>query len=422
MFVYLADTLRADHIEPYGYVRGTTPRLARLAEQSVVFERCVAQGNWTKSSLPSFMTSTYVATHGVPRHRGKITDDLATLAEALRAEGYRTASFLTNRIAGHDSGLARGFSVVFDHTRVPRERRDWSRSLPDAVLPWIRAHAGEPLFVYVHTAEPHDPYEPPQELRPSTGYDGPVDGENFVELARSEEEIAHVVSLYDGEIAYMDRSLGTLLDGLDELDLFADSCFVFTSDHGEAFREHGEFKHGAGLYHHQIDVPLIVHRPGGVGAGARRTDLVQSIDVMPTLLVTAGATIPGTVEGRDLFGREAGARDPSVFPWTGTVSEASPLSAVEDALEWAYRDDDWKVILGSDRRGEAIEVYDLRSDPLERSPVSAPFDPRVERVLEELRHWRELSARRTSRGEVDGEIRDLGALEELEALGYTGDD
>ncbi len=369
VFFYLVDTLRADHLPAYGYDAIATPFVDLLAERSVLFEHCVAQGNWTKASMPSIMTGTYVSRHRVTMGRNEISSRLPTLAEELRAAGYRTASFITNRIAGRSTGLHRGFSTLVDASVTADGSLDAIRTLPRQVLPWIERHREEPLFVYVHTCEPHHPYVPGDGCRLDTGYAGDVDGANFMETADTPEDVAEVVALYDGEIQVMDRSLGRFLTHLQRWGLFDDAVFALSSDHGETFQEHGEWTHGAGLYEHQVHVPLLFRAPGRRALEGTRVDaVVRSIDILPTILEEVGLPVPPTVQGRSLFLRPPA--DAPLIERGALVEDERERKNQTGFRELALRIGKFKVVRKTPQRGEpALMVYDLEADPLERQPV-----------------------------------------------------
>jgi len=422
VFLYLTDTLRRDALSLHGAEKSASPRLQRFASDAVVFDRALAQSNWTEPSVVSLMTSTRLGTHGVP-HRGKLLGpEHETLAQLLRRAGYRTASFTTNTLTAHASGLERGFSTVVDTRR--RADLDETRTLPPRALEWIEQHAEEPMFVYLHTAEPHDPYEPPAEHAPRGGEELEVDGRNFVRLARSSEEVDWVRSLYAGEVRHADSSFGEFLDHLAGLELLDPSWVIFTSDHGEAFLEHGRWRHRAGMYGHQLEVPLLVHRPGGVEGGTWRDELVGLIDVLPTLLAGLDLPDPGGLEGSPLFGdsRKQNTRAPAIPGIAGVLSESSRApGAGPEHLQWAFTTPRWKVILDTDfvREREKIEVFDLQQDPAEQEPLAEPWPEEVLRIVESLRAWRQ--DHRGGRSSGEGPV-DLGYVQELEALGYAGED
>ncbi len=424
VFFYLVDTLRADHLPAYGYDEIETPFVDLLAKRSVVFENCSAQGNWTKASMPSIMTSTYVSRHRVTMGRNEIHASLPTLAEELRAAGYRTASFITNRIAGRSTGLDRGFSTLVDSGVTANGSIDAIRTLPHQVLPWIERHRDEPMFVYVHTCEPHHPYIPGDCCKLETDYAGEVDGVNFMETARTPEEIAEVVALYDGEIQVMDRSLGRFLTQLHDWGLFDDALFALSSDHGETFHEHGEWTHGKGLYQHQIHVPLLMRSPHRRELeGTRVSAVVRSIDIMPTILSELRLPLPDTAQGRSLF-------DPA--------DSGAPLleraALIEDEREkksqlgfraLAVRIGKYKVIHKLSQKGdEALMVYDLEQDPLELQPVfqGAPgtIPPDLAAAIEFANEW-DWHADVEYVDEDDPGTLDARDAADLKALGYVDD-
>ncbi len=109
--------------------------------------------------------------------------------------------------------------------------------------------------------------------------------------------------LYSGEIAYTDAALGKLLEALRADKLFDGSAIAVMGDHGEALGEHGERGHGVFLYDPTIHVPLLLKLPNGRSAGMRVRSLAGLVDVMPTLLASAGISPPAAMQGKSLLGR-----------------------------------------------------------------------------------------------------------------------
>ena len=105
---------------------------------------------------------------------------------------------------------------------------------------------------------------------------------------------------YDGEIAYADAIVGRLVRHLKAQQLYDRSTIILLSDHGEGLGDHGEQEHGLFVYDEAIHVPLIVKQAGGAGAGRRIADVVQHVDLVPTILDLAKAPIPGNLRGRSL--------------------------------------------------------------------------------------------------------------------------
>jgi arylsulfatase A-like enzyme len=165
----------------------------------------------------------------------------------------------------------------------------------------------KPLFAYIHTVDPHDPYTPRvpflkfkrqdlEKRRKDLGY--------LEELYKtrdhdglSEEDMEYVVSLYDCEILHNDYHFGQFISFLKKNGLYENSIIVFTADHGEQFLEHGGLAHGSSIYNEEIHIPLIVRFPNGEFAGLQ-TDLpVSEVDIFPTILDHLGMTIPPETDG-----------------------------------------------------------------------------------------------------------------------------
>ena len=113
--LYVVDALRPDRLGAYGYTKGTSPFLDRLAEQGIVFQNCYAAASWTKPAIASLFTSLYPQTYGVGRHSylDVLPDSVPTLQDELRSHGYLTAQFSANPLSGTLSNLDQGFDYTF---------------------------------------------------------------------------------------------------------------------------------------------------------------------------------------------------------------------------------------------------------------------------------------------------------------------
>lgn len=404
VIVYVVDTLRADHLGCYGYPKPVSPHLDRFAEGATLFETAIAQAPWTRPSVTSILTGLGPLEHGVRTLEDRLPDAADTLAEKLRAAGYRTAAFSTNWHVTADTGLAQGFDDFF---LSPQED---SAAVNRRVLAWLDVHqTSEPFFLYIHALDPHAPYTPPPDLRqrfapaarPQAGTVANLRRIYSVRGPRRAARIAEVAPLYDAEIAANDRSFGALLSALKERKLFEDSLIVFVSDHGEALGEHQDFGHARSLYADQLDVPLVVKLPLQA-RGERVSRLAQHVDLLPTVLAAAGLPpVPG-LPGADLFG-PAGEREPAAFSHL-SYSGREGLSVVFDG---------WKRIEPWSRKlGERPELYrrgDERRDLAGENPVRSGF-------LDSLLRAEKLRGRHGLRPEEAG--MDEETRRGLQALGY----
>ncbi len=310
VIVYLVDTLRADHTSVYGYSRDTTPRLAQFAKDAVVFETAVAHSPWTRPSVSSLLTSLLPAEHGNVFVRDRLDAKFQTLAEILDARGFATAAAVsTNVISAPRTGFEQGFHAFLD-------RKPVAKDTVDAALRLLDMARGQPAFLYVHTMDPHMPYSAPEpwfsqfDPKPTAAVSGKDPRHEPDRVAN----LAAFVARYDGEIAYGDAEFGRFVDALKQRGLYDRALLVFLSDHGEEFLDHGDWGHGVSLFEELVHIPLLVKFPKNRHAGRRVAQLVQEVDVLPSVLGELGIAAPAGIAGRALQG-----------PLTGTSTERPAL-------------------------------------------------------------------------------------------------
>jgi arylsulfatase A-like enzyme len=296
--IYLVDTLRADHTQPYGYARDTTPELLKFAGESVVFEQAIAQASWTKPSVASVLTSLLPGHHRAVQLRDPLDADLLTLPEMLQAKGYATGAAIANSVI-YGSGTQ--FEQGFDHFAGLHGAEDRPSKLVEAAgvvdeaLRFLDSRRGFPTFLYVHTMDPHVPYAPPApfdtKYQPLSTPDHPgVDPRSdYLEPLDRDRMIAR----YDGDVAYGDREFGRFVRELKSRGLYDRATIVFLGDHGEEFLDHGKWLHGKSVFDELVHVPLIVKLPKGQDAGRRVKEQVRLVDVLPTILQSLGLPLPG---------------------------------------------------------------------------------------------------------------------------------
>ncbi|HNX98319.1 MAG TPA: sulfatase, partial [Candidatus Aminicenantes bacterium] len=280
------DTTRADRIGAYGDARACTPNLDRLAREGARVERAYAEAPLTLPSHVSILTGREPPSHQV-RNNGTyaLRAEETTLAEILKNAGYSTQAMVAAFVLERKFGLAQGFDG-YDDT-LDKERQDTtyrSEITADRVhekfTRWLSVSPASPFFCWVHFYDPHAPYEPPKHLR-----------ERFCDAP------------YRGEIAFVDETIGRMLQELDRRGLMDNTLVVAVGDHGEGFGEHAESGHGLFCYEETLRVPLILHYPKRFPGGRVVPGPVGLIDVLPTLLELLHLPPSTGVQGRS-FARQ----------------------------------------------------------------------------------------------------------------------
>src|SRR3954462_148023 len=388
------DTLRADHVGSYGYDKASTPTIDALARRGVRFETAVAHVPLTGPSHASILTGQTPLGHGFRNNSGFIlAPSVKTVAQDFRTAGYHTAGFVSGFPLDRRFGFDRGFETYDDHLpkgndlrRTPYVER-FADATTDAVLRWLatprEGPQAAPWFVWVHYYDPHAPYEPPA-----------------ADLAERYRQ-----SPYDGEIAFVDRQLGRLLQTLDVGGETSRTIVLVTADHGESLGEHGEGTHGIFLYDATLRVPWIMAGPQ-IAAGRVSRTLARSMDVLPTLLDYAGLPQRGDVDGRSLR-RAADGEQMSDAP----AYAESLYSELE--LGWAplhaWRTAGFKFI-----KAPHPELYDLQNDPSEKGNRAGELSARVSDLSSQL----EVALRHPTPSALAQSV-DAETAERLRALGYV---
>jgi hypothetical protein len=301
------DTVTAEHLSFYGYGRPTTPFLDSLAERSIVFDNAYVQLPGTLPSHMSMFTGLYPDQHDVFPPEAVLAPEIPTLPEFFRRAGFRTIGHTDGGYVHGRFGFSRGFDVFDDRRIILWGGGDHSFARGLASL---RALAPEErFFLFVHTYAAHDPYNPPRRCR-DLFWDGPppegaelptsavLRAHNSGLAPLSPEVVDYYASQYDAELRCLDDEIGRFFAGLEELRLAGNVTVVITADHGEEFLQHGKMGHEQ-IYHENLHVPLLAVVPG-IAGGRRVPQVVQSIDLAPTLCDLAGIPPPPQIPGRSL--------------------------------------------------------------------------------------------------------------------------
>ncbi len=447
LLIIVSDALRADVLGCYGGA-AQTPNIDRLAEGGILFERCYTTTPWTWPAAVSMFTGNYPGSYNgsvrqfFPERRPKpnpvtvveVPEEEELFSEALESVGYELRMALQNQFPRQSNSL-QGF-VELDPVAVTAAQR---ASVESVVGPAVRntpklfsllhyllkAPSGRPFCLLTWVLDPHGEYDPPRGFRRRIDTSGePLPREpgfytklNSWQLKKltydlDEREKVYIEALYRAEVEFVDRRVGYILNMLEHRGLHRNTIVVLTSDHGEAFWEHGFPSHGNTYFEEMVHVPLIISGPG-ITAGRRVETPVSHVGLAPTLAELLGVTLPGEVQGNSYIGLIQGrAPDPAPVYF---------MAAHQQLQKDAILDGGFKLIMGFDG---SKALYRLETDPGEAADISgdhpdmvARLEARLLEIREENRRLRENreEVRRTGVPDVDDEE----ILEQMKALGYV---
>jgi arylsulfatase A-like enzyme len=370
------------------------------------------------------LSGQYPTVHAVIDLRARIDPERTPLLPSiLRGAGYMTGAFTGGRLVHHAFGFHEGFDTYFEPDPCWRDNAD-------RLLSWVDKNRGLPFFLFFHTYVVHDyawntpdyieRFDPGCEstLHRHTTYAGFEAWLKGVEKP-SEADLNCLENRYAAGIRMADDALRRLVESLESAGAMENTLLVITSDHGEELLERGRIQHGRTLYEEQIHVPLILRPPGGIAPRAV-PDLVEVIDVPPTILDCLGLPLPPGIQGRSLL--------PFLDPAFSGSADPPAYSEVEFGVnKYALRSRKWKIILSLDPpgagggEGAAHELYDLTGDPNERRDLAerAPEFDAFRKQLDAFRRELQAVSSGMARGAGRSAPLDPALLDELRAQGYV---
>jgi arylsulfatase A-like enzyme/Tfp pilus assembly protein PilF len=396
LVIVTLDTTRADRMGAYGANDVETPTFDALAREGVLFEQAASVAPLTLPAHSSLFTGKFPPEHGVRDNGGFfLGPEQLTLAEVLKARGYRTGAFVAAYVLDSKWGLNQGFETYFDDFDLSKTRgvslgaiQRPGNEVVDKALPWIQQAGSTPFFAWVHLYDAHSPYRPPEPF--ASRYEGHP---------------------YNGEIAFADSQVARIVSQLRSSGLYDRTVVVVMGDHGESLGDHGEASHGFFIYESVARVPLVIRAPFSQTAKRRVSDPVRSVDVMPTVLDLLGVANSTKISGVSLTPLMTGAKRELGLD---TYSEAMyPLHHYGWSDLRALRSGRYKVI-----DAPRPELYDLDRDPAEATNLFSERQPLADRMIAQLRSMENGFAKTTAAlpaADVDPEAR-----ERLAALGYVG--
>jgi arylsulfatase A-like enzyme len=443
------DTLRRDALEKDSDDQPIMPFLRSLSASSVLFTQAFAPAVFTLTSHMSMFTGLYPSVHKVLGDNDVLSHRIFTLPEYLRYAGYRTLGVVSNPYLAAGFGFGRGFDR---YVEMPDDIIFADR-VNKAAVELLRTFQEDPrpLFLFVHYNDAHSDWETEQNRLP---YFSPLqyrtlavtdvdetfcdpNGVNCVagsslcgacathfllavnrgRVKVTDQQIRRLRELYNYGARYLDDYLRKFIGDLKEAGLYDETVLVVTADHGEEFFEHGKFLHDQ-TYGATSAVPLIVKLPRGAHGGRSVAQLVDLVDITPTILELGGLSVGASLEGRSLLGLITGDGNLTTAPLHDLVLLRDQRGSV------GLRSETKEFLLNPDSR---VEVYDLHGDPLERVNIALEHPDEAARLQRLLREELESERRRAEPLGVERPSDSRPVLteaqrEQLRALGYGGSD
>jgi len=408
VLILMVDALRPDRLHCYGNPWETSPTIDRIASEGVLFEQFIAHSSHTLPAMGTVLTGLDPMQHGMvsPRtHANHDWGDFTPPLEVLNRQGI----------------VAGGFNAfLYNHFGKEPDIHDFEQARP-----FFEAHREKPFFLWQFMEQVHLPYDPPppydtaflpeghvmseetarrveivrttmivhpsgkisqfeqeQQQGSADGFEADMDREIDYERSAATvdfepEDRVPIAALYDGEVRTVDDQIKRYIASLEEIGMLDDTIVIVSSDHGEELLERGAVGHSScslsgTLYEEVIRVPFIIRYPRALPRGARVTEQVSQIDIMPTIFDFLGLPMLEGWKGRSLLPPLQG--DPSGLPQE-TYAETMPCGwqALKDDQRriWCLRTPKWKLIHNdfAPREPSRYELYDLEMDPGETLDV-----------------------------------------------------
>jgi len=451
VLVLLFDTLRADHLEPYGNDVVKTPHLQALADSGFTFAEAGANATWTRPSAASLWTGLHPSAHRVKGGKARLPEGVPYLPAILGDAGWLTVGVSNNANFSASFGFARGFAALHEFygdradvvdaamSADAQAEQMWSRFLSPA----FAAQQEKPVFAVVHEIDPHSPYEAPEPFSSlyDFGYEGNIDGWNTGDLRQGmrvidvvndqggwlgEADRRAMRAAYMAEVSFVDAYVGALLERLDAAGRRERTLVVMVSDHGEQFFEHGGWGHGRSVYQEEIEVPLILSLPGVIPAGRRSNMPVELVDLAPTILDLVGVDTPDVLQGRSLLPEMLAGPAPDEAPASQFATSNVVFVGARGRMRTTHTQDSirlgrWKLHRRTKRLRrvpiDEWELYDLERDPeevLDLWPTHPVVGHALKQALEaKIERDRLLEFDAATAGEIAPDV-----LENLRGLGY----
>ena len=321
VFVF-GDQWRAQSMGYAGNSDVKTPNLDQLASEGVYFTNAVSTSPVCTPYRAMLLTGKYILKNGMFMNDVTLDPNSNSFAKLFKKEGYNTAYIGKWHLDGNgrSSHIPKERRQGFDHWKVLECSHSYNNSKywgnDDKLHTWDgydaeaqtkdavayieeQAKSGKPFSLMLSWGPPHAPYATaPKEFQDLyKDIDVKLRPNVPEELA---EKTKAILRGYYAHCSALDNYIKQLQDAIKRSNIEDNTIFVFTSDHGDMINSHSEKKKQK-IYEESAKVPFIIKYPALLGKRGRESDfLLNTMDILPTLLGMSGTSIPSGLDGEDI--------------------------------------------------------------------------------------------------------------------------
>jgi arylsulfatase A-like enzyme len=449
--IILVDALRPDHMSCYGYFRETCPSIDDIASEGVLFTNAFAQSGHTYESVPSILSSLYPSTHNMNNFYSALPKGCNTIFKIAKENGLATSIFSESVILSSPYGWdqshgidvnssfypKQGISIlsyVFNYLGIARKifniipvGKNQSTQVAETTdiatrfANFLDSIDDKSFISYIHLMNVHAPYDPEgryknyfgksldkqkriQAILLERGFYPFIDGDEV-----SNEQLSDIVNRYDEEILNSDQEeIAKIVNVLNSKKLLDKTLIIITSDHGEQFYEHNQWRHSNTMFYDLIRVPLIMKLPGYELDNMIVNEVVELVDIVPTILDMWDVRKPPYMEGKTLLPLIDKDEWTPKFAFSElNLKGKSCLSLVKNNYHLIQIKFGFK---------EALLLYDIKNDPTESKNIIEEKTQIAQEMLEKLQELQKISREKSI---VAKQIKSDKDIEEhLRSLGY----
>ena len=403
------DQMRGDYFSGGGHPFINTQHLNRLCAMGTCYTQAFTNSPMCGPARASFITGQYPIEHQVRNYAGTMPCDYPNMLNTLKSHGYTLGLFGKDHVIipdavgvlyheGEDICIGNmdnhpDYVRSYDSGSLEKDSPyNLSERLTTQCLAFIKqkVESNRPYYVTLNLQDPHPyfavpkPYDSlfsskqcqlPSNFRRQATVGEPQRLTNWRQHSGSmnatKEEIKKAMAIYCGQIRYVDDQVGRIISTLEQLDELDNTIIIFWSDHGEFLGDFGVTHKAMMFYESLMHIPLVIYDPTQTLAQGVNHDLVEVVDIMPTLLELLHIAVPTSSRGQSLVSQQYHPRD-DVFAEGGIYAKQpdQPLDftikAPHDPTQWGpgamLRNKTHKLVVYSN---DQCELFDLVNDPYE---------------------------------------------------------